>query len=167
MEEIAQKLDELIKAIKREDGRRIINNYGLDPKLGKYHRTFCEKCNENIKGIPPVYICPNCDSKNITMGVLDRIEKIKDKEISESPEFRPKYIYQTPLSFIPGIGKKSMDKLLNIFETEMNILHKVSKDDLEGAVGEKIANSIILAKEGKFKVCEGGGGNYGKLEVKK
>lgn len=112
-------------------------------------------------------MCPNCDSKNITMGVLDRIEKIKDRNTSESPEFRPKYIYQTPLSFIPGIGKKSMEKLLDVFETEMNILHKVSKDDLEAVVGEKIANSVILAKEGKFKVQEGGGGVYGKLEAEK
>lgn len=41
--------NELVKAIKRQEGRKVVNNYGLDPKLGKYHRTFCEKCKENIK----------------------------------------------------------------------------------------------------------------------
>ena len=35
---------EVLKALKNEDGRKILANYGLDPKLGKYHRTFCEKC---------------------------------------------------------------------------------------------------------------------------
>ena len=30
---------ELLKALKNEDGRKILCNYGLDPKLGKYHRT--------------------------------------------------------------------------------------------------------------------------------
>ena len=34
---------EILKALKNEDGRKIIANYGLDPKLGKYHRTYCEK----------------------------------------------------------------------------------------------------------------------------
>lgn len=97
------------------------------------------------------------------MGVLDRIEIIKDKNETQSPEFRPSYVYQTPLSFIPKVGNKIMDKLLDNFETEMNILHKVSKDDLEAVVGEKIAENIILAKEGKLTIQAGGGGVYGKV----
>ena len=27
---------EIVKALKNEDGRKIVANYGLDPKLGKY-----------------------------------------------------------------------------------------------------------------------------------
>ena len=45
----------------------------------------------------------------------------------------------------------------------MNILHKLSKDDIEGAVGEKIANNIVKAREGDMKVEAGGGGIYGKI----
>ena len=45
----------------------------------------------------------------------------------------------------------------------MNILHRVSKDDLEAVVGEKIANNITLAKEGKMKVQEGGGRSLWKI----
>lgn len=41
---------EFLKAIRNEDGRKIVANYGLDPKLGKYHRTFCEVCNKPIEG---------------------------------------------------------------------------------------------------------------------
>ena len=41
---------ELMMAIKNEGGRKIIANYGLDPKLGKYHRTYCEKCDKRIEG---------------------------------------------------------------------------------------------------------------------
>ena len=148
---------ELVKALKNEDGRRIISNYGMDPKLGKYHRTYCEVCGKNIAGNAPVTICDTCDSKNITMGVYDRIEIIKDKEKSISPKNRSEYVYQVPLSFVPGLGGKTINKLLNTFGTEMNILHKLSKDDIEAVVGEKIANSIILSREGKLKVEEGGG----------
>lgn len=154
---------ELLKAIKNEDGRRIVTNYGLDPKLGKYHRTYCEVCEKNIPGIAPVTKCNTCDSKNITMGVYDRIQIIKDKKESKSPANRPEYVYQIPLSFIPGLGNKTIEKMLDHFETEMNILHKLSFDDLEAVIGEKNARNIINAREGKIKVQEGGGGVYGKI----
>lgn len=161
LEDISYK--ELLKALKKEDGRKIIANYGLDPKLGKYHRTYCEICGKNISGQAPVVKCDTCDSRNITMGVFDRIEIIKDKEESISPSDRPEYVYQIPLTFIPGVGGKTLGKLLDVFGNEMNILHKVSQDDIEGVVGEKVAKAIINAREGKMKIQEGGGGVYGKI----
>ena len=157
---------EIVKALKNEDGRKVLVNYGLDPKLGKYHRTFCDDCNKVIETKEPVETCPHCGSKKVTFGVFDRIELIKDKKETKSPENRPPYIYQIPLNFMPGVGGKTVEKLLNSFETEMNILHKLSKDDLEGVVGEKIANIIINSREGNVKVQSGGGGNYGRVNLK-
>ena len=154
---------EFLKALKNEDGRKIITNYGLDPKLGKYHRTYCEVCEKNIPGPAPVTKCDTCDSRNITMGVYDRIQIIKDKETSKSPANRPEYVYQIPLSFIPGLGSKTIEKLISHFGTEMNILHKLSFDDLEAVVGEKNAKNIINAREGKMHIQAGGGGIYGKI----
>ena len=155
---------EFVMALKNEGGRKIVKNYGLDPKLGKYHRTYCEKCDKRIEGVAPVTKCDSCDSKNITMGVFDRIEIIKDKDKTISPSFRPEYIYQIPLTFIPGVGGKTITKLLNYFGTEMTILHKLSQDDIEAVVGEKVAENICKAKEGKMNIVEGGGGVYGKVE---
>ena len=157
---------EFVKALKNEDGRKVLANYGMDPKLGKYHRTYCEKCDKPIPGNAPVTKCPDCDSSNITMGVFDRIEIIKDKENTKSPKTRPPYIYQIPLTFVPGLGGKTIDKLLNVFGTEMNILHKLSKDDIEAVVGEKVANNIINARDGNVKIEAGGGGVYGKISSK-
>ena len=154
---------EFLKALKNEDGRKIITNYGLDPKLGKYHRTYCEVCQKNIPGDAPVIKCDTCDSRNITMGVYDRIQVIKDKETSKSPVNRSEYVYQIPLSFIPGLGNKTIEKLISHFGTEMNILHKLSFDDLEAVVGEKNARNIINAREGKMHIQAGGGGIYGKI----
>jgi len=161
LEDISYK--EFLKAIKNEGGRKIIANYGLDPKLGKYHRTFCEICNKPIEGEAPIRRCPDCDSSKITMGVFDRIEEIKDKKETQSPNFRPPYVYQIPLTFIPGVGGKTIDKLLDTFQTEMTILHKLSQDDIEGVVGEKVASTIIKARDGKMGIQSGGGGVYGKL----
>ena len=154
---------EVVKALKNEGGRKILANYGLDPKLGKYHRTHCDNCDSTIETKEPVEICPKCGSDKVTFGVFDRIELIKDKEATQSPENRPPYIYQIPLTFIPGVGGKTIEKLLDTFETEMNILHKLSEDDIEAVVGEKVAKNIVSAREGSMKVESGGGGNYGKV----
>ena len=156
---------EVVKALKGEDGRKVLCNYGLDPKLGKYHRTFCDSCNQVIETKEPVAECPFCGSDKVTFGVFDRIELIKDKEKSKSPANRPPYVYQVPLTFIPGVGNKTIDRLLDSFGTEMTILHKLSKDDIEAVVGEKVANEIIASREGKMKIHAGGGGVYGKVTV--
>lgn len=154
---------EVVKALKGEDGRKVLCNYGLDPRLGKYHRTFCDECNQVIETKEPVSVCPKCGSQKVTFGVFDRIELIKDKKESKSPANRPPYIYQVPLTFIPGLGAKTIDKLLDKFGTEMTILHKLSQDDFEAVVGEKVAKEIILAREGKMKLQAGGGGTYGRV----
>lgn len=157
---------EVVKALKNEDGRKVVSNYGIDPKLGKYHRSYCEQCEKAIEIDEIAVSCPVCGSKDITFGVFDRIELLKDKKESKSLNNRPPYIYQVPLNFVPGVGGKTIEKLLNAFENEMNILHKLSKDDLEAVVGEKIANNIVNAREGKMKVASGGGGVYGKVSSK-
>ena len=108
---------EVVKALKNEEGRKIVSNYGLDPKLGKYHRTHCDNCDSTIETKEPVEICPKCGSDKVTFGVFDRIELIKDKEKTKSPANRPPYIYQIPLNFIPGVGGKTIEKLLTTFET--------------------------------------------------
>ena len=156
---------EVVKALKGEDGRKVLCNYGIDPKLGKYHRTFCDDCNKVIETKEPVECCPYCGSKKVTFGVFDRIELLKDKKESKSPENRPEYIYQVPLTFIPGLGGKTIDKLLSHFGTEMEILHKVGEDDIEAVVGEKIAKEIISARSGNLKIHAGGGGVYGKVSA--
>ena len=156
---------EIVKALKNEDGRKIVANYGLDPKLGKYHRSFCENCNDSIEIDDVATVCPKCGGQNITFGVFDRIELIKDKKETKSPENRPPYIYQVPLSFIPGVGGKTVEKLLSHFETEMNILHKVSEDDIEAVVGAKVAKNIVNSINGNIHVHSGGGGVYGKVEI--
>ena len=103
---------EIVKALKNEDGRKILANYGLDPKLGKYHRTYCDDCNKTIETSKPVETCPYCGGKNVTFGVFDRIELIKDKAKTKSPENRPPYIYQIPLRIYSRSGRKNCSKII-------------------------------------------------------
>jgi len=157
---------EVLLALQRKEGRKITANYGLDPKLGRYHRTFCEICNYTATSNPPVYKCEKCGSDKIVKGVFDRIVEIGDHQQSISPSHRPPYYHQIPLEFVPGVGKKTLNKLFGYFGTEMNILHKASYQEISQVVGFEIAQNIILARKGLLNLSPGGGGKYGKVKKK-
>ncbi|MFH1452859.1 MAG: endonuclease Q family protein [Armatimonadota bacterium] len=156
---------EFVLALKGSGGRKIIANYGLDPKLGKYHRSFCEKCNFITDEPPPVLSCSKCFSsgKDFVSGVLDRVIQIKDKEKSISPAQRPVYNYQVCLEFVPGVGKVILDRLIKHFGSEMAVIHSASREELIKVVGVEVANMIILAREGRLILTSGGGGKFGKV----
>ncbi|GIP20182.1 endonuclease Q family protein [Paenibacillus sp. J22TS3] len=155
---------EFEKALNRQDGRAVTANYGLNPRLGKYHRTYCSGCQsildeQNIA----VQKCSYCGSTKLTKGVLDRIRSIADREVPEVPAHRPPYKYQIPLEFIPGLGPAKLTALLEAFGTEMNILHRVSAEELASVVGPELSAAIVDAREGRTQLTAGGGGTYGKV----
>jgi len=150
---------ELEKALKGMDGRKVKANYGLDPLLGKYHGTTCAQCVE--PAAPNSTVCSHCGSTKFIKGVADRIAELKTA--SSSPANRPPYIHQVPLEFIPGLGAKMLEKLLNHFGTEMAILHKVPLEKLAEIIPAKTAELIVRAREGKLSLTAGGGGKYGKI----
>ncbi|WHZ01617.1 endonuclease Q family protein [Neobacillus sp. YX16] len=150
---------ELGMALRKEDGRLILANYGLDPLLGKYHKTVCAECLHPAS--EEDQICTQCGNKKIIKGVADRILELKTAE--KSPEGRPPYVHQVPLDFIPGLGPKLLEKLVNHFGSEMAILHEVPYLGLTEVVPPKIADLIMKAREGKVTLAAGGGGKYGKI----
>lgn len=152
---------EFEKALRGEDGRGIITNYGLDPRLGKYHRTMCEKCYQVIED-KNVRICPHCGNKRITRGVFDRLQELR--ESSDSLPERPPYVHQVPLEFIPKLGPKTLDKLRDHFKTDMMILHEVSEEALKQVVSDQVADYISQARHGKLSIRIGGAGRYGKVK---
>lgn len=151
------------KALTGDPANRILGNYGLDPRLGKYHRTYCPRCEEVVELAPPIHYCNKCGNEQVVVGVLDRITAIADEEKPLHPPHRPKYVHQVPLEFIPGVGKKTLARLLEAFGTEMQILHGTSYDELRVVVGTKVATDIVAAREGRLGMSAGGGGYYGRV----
>ncbi|MTH52263.1 TIGR00375 family protein [Bacillus mangrovi] len=151
---------ELVMALKREHGREITANYGLNPLLGKYHHTVCADCGTVLAR--PDTFCHHCRSGKIIKGVSDRLQELADsKPIVEG---RPPYIHQVPLEFIPGAGPKTLLKLKNYFGTEMAILHRVPIEEISKVIPEKTAVRIGLARSGRLAAKGGGGGIYGKID---
>nr|WP_040951284.1 endonuclease Q family protein [Gorillibacterium massiliense] len=158
---------ELELALQGRKGRGIAANFGLNPRLGKYHRTYCANCESIVdESQSSAERCLYCGSTKIVRGVMDRIADISDRPAPDAKSLatRPPYRYQVPLEFIPGLGKRKLKGLLDRFGTEMNILHRVKGDELAAAVGEDIAGMIIQAREGTLRLEAGGGGSYGKVE---
>ncbi|MCK6077300.1 endonuclease Q family protein [Paenibacillus silvae] len=156
--------DEFAKALQGKEGRRIAANYGLNPRLGKYHRTYCAACGSVMdeKDLSAER-CPLCGSRKLVQGVLDRIVAIADRDQPELPPGRPPYHYQVPLEFIPGLGKAKLRQLLDRFGTEMAVLHRTDEGQLAEVVGPVLAELIVAAREGKLVLSSGGGGTYGKV----
>jgi uncharacterized protein (TIGR00375 family) len=156
---------ELVKALAFQGGRAILSNYGLNPLLGKYHRTYCSQCDAVLDEAQiSISRCLNCGSSRIVRGVMDRILGLADRETPLIMPHRPPYHNQIPLEFIPGLGKKKLEQLLGHFGTEMKVLHQIALEDLSSIVGVEIAESILKAREGSLQVDVGGGGRYGRIQ---
>lgn len=174
--------EELVKLLKGRKGK-IIANYGLNPRLGKYHRSFCHRCGMAASAhVPPVMSCPVCgEGTDFVVGVLDRIVWIStlmqgNAKNGAHPNARKaapntsadaentSYCYQVPLEFIPGLGKKTKEKLFRSFHTEMNILHHAEEGALKEVVGEKLASLLVKGRRGELQTTPGAGGIYGRIE---
>ncbi|MFD2045927.1 endonuclease Q family protein [Ornithinibacillus salinisoli] len=147
-------------ALHEVNGRKISRNFGMNPKLGKYHTTVCDHCLELLQSDSKE--CPTCGSHKVIKGVFDRIREISDTDVEHK---RPPYIYQVPLEYLPKLGPKTFENLLRHFQTEMNIIHHVSVEELKEVIPEKLAKAIIEMREGNLVIKSGGGGKYGSIHT--
>ncbi|MFD2371855.1 endonuclease Q family protein [Brevibacillus sp. GCM10020057] len=150
------------KALRRQEGRRVTVNYGLQPQLGKYHLTACQNC-QSLLPADASGRCPECGHKRVVRGVAARIEQLADLPKGQHPVHRPPYVEQVPLEFIPGVGPRLLQKLYASFGTQMNVLHRVGYEELAAVAGEKIASLIEKARTGALAVEAGGAGTYGRI----
>ncbi len=152
------------KALRREAGRGVTANFGLHPRLGKYHQTTCQACQSPLSAEGDGR-CPQCGFKRVVRGVDERVQQLADLPPGRHPAHRPPYVEQIPLEFVPGLGPKTRNKLYEAFGTEMNILHRVDEQALARVAGDKLARTIILARSGQLTIEAGGAGTYGRVRL--
>ncbi|TFE29926.1 endonuclease Q family protein [Cohnella luojiensis] len=156
--------EEFSMALRGQAGRHIIANYGLHPQLGKYHTTYCNRCKKALDDDDEFAgACTACGNKKLTRGVSGRIRQLSDRKQSKQPTGRPPYRPQVPLSFFPGVGPTARERMFTEIGTEMEILHRIPQERIAAVVGEKIADSIVGAREGRVSFVPGSGGSYGSV----
>lgn len=151
-------------------------NIGLDPRLGKYHRTACIKCFTLYKFADAGrcgWKCQLCGGR-LKKGVYDRIHELSKSESLKNPKTRPDYIRIAPLADIisSALGIKSVYSirvqdawrvLIRRFKTEIAVLLDIPIESVKAEGGEKLAHLIDAYRKGNFNILEGGGGKYGEV----
>jgi len=165
--------DNLIDAIRTRKG--FLYTIEVDPNYGKYHldgHRSCNICMEPKESLKNKNICPKC-KRPLTIGVLNRVEQLADREEGYRPEGAVLFKSLIPLSDIlasllnSSVASKTVFseyyKLIKNFQTEFNVLIEAKKEDLIKAADEKIADAIIAVRERKVKIKPGYDGVYGQL----
>lgn len=165
---------EIFDIIRNKDNKKFLHTIETSPFYGKYHYTGHRSCGINL---PPKEamkfnnICPVC-KKELTVGVLQRVEELADRPEGFVPKDAIPFKTLLPLyeiiSFAFGTGelysKKVLvehDKLIERFGNELNVLLNAPKEELVKVTNDKIAESIIKAREGKVDYIAGYDGVYG------
>jgi uncharacterized protein (TIGR00375 family) len=162
----------IIKALRTKKGLQ--GTIEVDPNYGKYHfdgHRNCNVCMNPKETIKVKNICPKC-KKNLTIGVLHRVEELADRKEGFIPKDAKPFQTLMPLSEIistligsPIASKKTWkiyDNLINKFKNELNIMLEVKKEELIKVIDKKIADAIIKNRKGNIIVQPGFDGEYGK-----
>ncbi|HQA08252.1 MAG TPA: endonuclease Q family protein [Syntrophomonadaceae bacterium] len=157
--------EEFRLAVYGHEGRRVLANYGMDPLMGKYHRSYCPQCDQIMQGEPPVVECPICGNDKLVMGVYDRIVQIQDHREPYHPVGRPPYRYRVPLTSMPGVGPTTYQKLIQYLGNEIEVMERASFDDIARVAGNNVAALVMQMRAGRIPITPGGGGVYGKIQV--
>ena len=169
--------DGLLKGLKKQ---KISGTIEFFPEEGKYHFTGHRNC--SVRHSPSEtakrgIICPHC-KKNLTIGVMHRVEDLADKKRPEGfvAKNRPKYKNLVPLIEIIAqsldarpISPKVVEeykKLVGKIGTEMNILLKATRGNLEKEVTtERIIEGIEKVRAGDIMIDPGYDGVFGTVKI--
>nr|WP_304578235.1 UvrD-helicase domain-containing protein [uncultured Acetatifactor sp.] len=158
-----------------QEGKGLAGTIEFFPEEGKYHFDGHRKCGLCISPRETAGYgnkCPVC-GKKITIGVLNRIEQLADREEGfVLPTGRP-FESLVPLPEVIGAsmgisaaGKKAAEtyeRMTGALGPEFAILREVPVEDIRKAAGPLVAEGIRRLREGKVKRTPGFDGEYGKI----
>ncbi len=186
-DEVDKGYEGLFGAIKNQ---KIAGTLEFYPEQGKYHYTGHRSC--NVKYTPEDTkdkgtICPVC-KRGLTVGVMERIEKIAAREIGEIGEIREMGVIKSKIfpnragyrmlvplhqviaeaySSAPTSQKVITEykKLVTAFGGEIKVLTKVSIDDIAKISGSKVAEGVDKDRKGDLVIDPGYDGVYGVVKI--
>jgi len=165
---------ELWDVVKKKDNTKFLYTIEVDPNYGKYHYTGHRECKVVLspkEALKLKNICPVC-RKRLTIGVLQRVEELADREEGFLPKnvipFKSLLPLYEIISFVfnkknPNSKKilEEQNKLIKQFGNELNVIINAGFDELIKFTDEKIAKAIIDVREGRIKYAPGYDGVYG------
>jgi PHP family Zn ribbon phosphoesterase len=165
------------EVLKTKDKKRFLYTIEFFPEEGKYHFDGHRLC--GIRWSPKDTKqnngrCPKC-GKLVTVGVMNRVEQLADRPEGFVPGNSIPFKNLIPLDEIiaeaKGVAKNSKaietEYRMSIFKfgSELEILLRAKKEDLERDLPPRIAEGILRVREGKVIVQPGYDGEYGKISI--
>ena len=167
-----------IRSALRRDacGTRFEGTLEFYPEEGKYHLDGHRKCGimfEPGETARHKGICPVC-GKPVTIGVLNRVFALADRDAPERPDHQPPYTSLVPLPEIlseilgvrPGTKKvqRMYNQLLRDFGSEFSILRSVPVEDLQKS-SKMLAESLRRMRQGIVHRHSGYDGEFGHISM--
>lgn len=145
------------------------------PEEGKYHYDGHRAC--NIRWKPSQTreaggVCPACGRK-VTVGVLNRVEELADREEGVRPQAARQFESLVPLPEVIasalGVGVSSKQvwqryfSLIRQLGPELVVLREAPLEEIGKIGGRLVAEAIRRMRAGKVEVLPGFDGEYGKI----
>lgn len=158
-------------------GKGLLGTYEFHPEEGKYHHDGHRKC--DIHMVPEETnrhdgLCPVC-GKPLTVGVLNRVESLADRDRSEQPSGAAGYDYIIPLpevlGEIEGYGPKSktvqkqFQQVISTFGNEFTLLRQTPIEDIEKSGRPVLAEAVRRIREDEVDPQGGYDGVFGVINI--
>lgn len=156
---------------------RVAGTIEFFPEEGKYHWDGHRSC--GVRWAPEETkrhqgLCPKC-KRPVTVGVLNRNEKLADHPLGYQPTTRPPFHSLVPLqeiiadAYAVGVQSKKVqsayDEALAALGTELHTLLEVTPDELRAGTDPRIAEGILRVRERRLEILPGFDGEYGTVRV--
>lgn len=168
---------QLRDVLKNKDKKKFLYTIEFYPQEGKYHFDGHRKCGVRLSPKEARFnnnLCPVC-SRNLTIGVLHRIEALSDRDEGYVPDDAIPYKRLIPLEEViaeaKGCGRDTVGvkneyrRLCNIFGNEFEILLNTPIDELKNNTEDKIAIAIDRVRRGDVVINPGFDGEFGKVKI--
>ncbi|MDE1855326.1 MAG: DNA helicase UvrD [Candidatus Micrarchaeota archaeon] len=167
--------DAIIGAMKNKTIKGTIEFY---PEEGKYHYDGHRKCNISLSPDETKRyngICPVC-RKKLTLGVLNRVNSLADREEGFVLKGAPPFVHAIPLNeVIASVSGKGVatayvtdtySKLVEKFGTEFNVLLHASVEEIK-KLDQKVGEAIENIRHDRVSIKPGYDGVFGVIDVLK
>ena len=169
--------DGIKSALKHSDTGAFLGTFEFYPQEGKYHLDGHRNCKITLRPAESKYHdskCPVC-GKALTLGVLNRVEELADREEgSDRPGRLPFYsIIPLPeiIADILQVGVKSKKVMTNYHKAlmhlgnEFDILHRIGTDTIDGVGVPLLGEAIRRVRQKKVAITPGYDGEYGCIQI--
>ena len=167
----------ICNAIKSGSPDKFLGTIDMYPQEGKYYYDGHRKCGVLLNPMETLHnngLCPKCN-RNVTVGVMNRIVQLSDREDLSNRKNRLPYHSIIPLkeiiSEIVGVGPNSKtvtrqyNDIVNSLGTESEILLNLPIEEINNRAGEILAEAIQRMREQKVIISEGFDGQFGTIKV--